>query len=110
MFFKKKPTNQPRRMRQSIRSDGLGSSRPVFSYQARSERPEGAGARRANKLLWVASPPSKPSPRQTPRSLPKKFMAVIVAIIAIALTINSLILSRDPEVVPLADTTGRRLL
>lgn len=112
MLFKKRPPSQPRRTRQPVRPDGFGT-KPVFSYHARADRPEQAGARRTNRLLWVANStkvvPS--SPRTAPRrSAPKKFLMVVLTIVGTALVLNSLILNRDPEILPLADTRGRQLL
>lgn len=111
MLFKKKPTNQPRRTRQPVKTGGLGGSRPVFSYHARSGRGEGEAGGRNPRLLWVAGDtPKAPVSRRPAKSLPKRFITVIFGTVALALVVNSLILSRDPGVVTLADTGTRRLL
>jgi hypothetical protein len=110
MLFKKKSSNEPRRARQPIRTEGMGS-KPVFSYHARSARSEAGGERRASKLLWSAAPSKKPpSPRPSFNNSSKRFLMVVLAILGIALAVNSLMLSRDPEVLELADSSGRRLL
>lgn len=109
MFFKKRTTNRLR-ARQPLHGNGLGTT-PVFSYHARSTRSEQAGARRTSKLLWVAQPAKKPLlPRSAPRNVPKKFLGIVLAIIGVAVAVNSAMLSRDPEIIALADSAARRSL
>ena len=111
MLFRKRPTNQSR-ARQPIKANGLGKPTPVFSYHASSTRREQAGSRRTDRLLWVGTPTKKSSPpRPVSRNFSRRISLIVLAIVGTALVVNSLMLSRDPEIVALADTsTGRFLL
>ena len=106
MLFRNKKSNQPRRTRQpSI--GGSSSGTPVFSYHASSARTDKSSSRKASSLLWSIDKPSTPRPRKARR--PKRGLAIAALIVLAALLVSNLILSRDPQVVALADTGGRQL-
>src|SRR5688572_6813160 len=98
MLFKKKRQDQPRRMR-PLKTEGLGAQ-PVFSYHARSARTD-PGAKRS-KLLWVSAAEKPVSPRRPAKSRSKRVFVIVGSVLLVALVLNSLFLSRDPLVVPLA--------
>lgn len=106
VFGRKK--DQTRRARQPNLPAGAGAQ-PVFSYHARTPRPETAdGTRRANKLLWLS--PSKPSPRPQPRTWPRRTVTLVVGVLAVVLLVNSLFLGRNPEIVAADLAPGQQAL
>ncbi len=110
MLFKKKKQTESRRVRRS--ETGTGAAQPVFSYHARSGRTEpAAGTRRTvTRLLWAADSKKSPSPRPNRRSLPKRIVVIFGLILLAALVINSLFLSRDPRIAPVAETEGQQIM
>lgn len=107
MFFRNKNNSQPRRSRKP--EVGGTAATPVFSYHASSARTDKSSSRKtASGLLWATNKPPGPRPRpQQHRS--RKGAVVALLLIAAVLFISNLILSRDPEVIALAGTDGRRL-
>ncbi len=90
-----------------LKTEGLGAQ-PVFSYHARTGRSEPNAKR--SKLLWVSAPEKPVSPRKPARSRGKRALLFVGVILLVALVLNGLFLSRDPLVMPLADSGGRQAL
>ncbi len=102
-MFRKKESP---RVRQSIPNQR--SSSQVFSYHAsRSAGNSGSGVRKAGGLPWSASAKVSPRPKQRP-PLFRRIPVILGALIAFVV-VNSLVLSREPEVITLANTGNRHV-
>ncbi len=107
MFFKKRRIDQPQRRMRPLKTEGMGAQ-PVFSYHARSARTD-PGARRS-RLLWVSAPDKPVSPRKPASNRTKRVLFIAGVVLLVALVLNGLVLSRNPLVVPLAESGGRQAL
>lgn len=86
---------------------GGASSKPVFSYHARSAQTDKNTARKA-KFLWLADKkPEKVRPK--PKRWPRRSLVFGGLVLLLVLVISNLIVSRDPEVITLADTGQRQV-
>jgi hypothetical protein len=107
MFFKKRVrTDNITRKRQIPVTRGNSA---VFSYHAsRSARPTSAGLR-STKQSWNNAPEKPVRPRGSSTSWLKRAPVLALAIVAIALVINGLLVSNNPEVITLADKQQQKV-
>ncbi len=105
MFFRNKKTSDQRRIRQPSLGGGT-SSKPVFSYHARSAQTDKSSGRKAS-FMWLADKPAKARPK--PKRWPRRASVVVGAVLLLALVAANLLVSRDPEIVTLADTGQRQV-
>jgi cell division septal protein FtsQ len=113
MLFKKRSPKNMGRNRPPARTERTGVQ-PVFSYHARSARTEPSSARKTSRLLWVNASSDKQQEAgrrpSSPRNWPRRALVVSGAVLGAALVVSSVLISRDPLVIPLADTSGRQAL
>src|SRR5262245_23778531 len=103
MLLRKKPPHSDfGRARRAVNIDK--ASTPVFSYHARSARSATARKRRASKLLWTNPTPAKS--RLSQSRLPKRALGLVGGIIAGALLLNSVMLTSEPQIVTLAESSS----
>lgn len=106
MFFKKRVrTDNSTRKRQTPVNRGNSA---VFSYHASRSARSNNVATRSTKSFW--SPPEKSvRPRGSSTSWLKRAPAIALAIIAVALVVNGLLVSSNPEIITLADKQQQKV-
>ncbi len=106
-MFRNKKNHQPQRTRQP----DFGSSsvsRPVFSYHANSARTDKSGGRSKAGAAWQV-PEKSPAPRLKPKKWLRRVPITAVAILLVILVGSNLLLSGDPEIIPLTGSDNRQV-
>lgn len=107
MFFRNKKNRQTQRTRQPNLGGG-SVSRPVFSYHANSARTDRTGGRSKVGAAWQASENS-PAVRLKTNAWPRRLPVILVVTVLAVLVGSNLLLSNDPEIIPLTDTDNRQV-
>lgn len=115
MFFRNKKNNQESRIRQPNTRGDMPAARPVFSYHASTARTDKdgsrmAGARRSGGASWDGA--NNSDEHRSSRSYKQYVRHLAVCIVvgaALVAVIANVIVVREPEVVPLADSGNRQI-